>query len=127
MQSGTTGINTVRIYNPVKQGCDQDAHGYFIRKWVPELSEISDKHLHEPWKAENADKVLDKAYPMRIVDHVVATREAREKVWAVRREAGFGAEATAIQAKHGSRKSGIRNRGKRPKTDAAQLRLPLGD
>ena len=37
MQSGTTGINTVRIYNPVKQGYDQDPTGVFTRKWLPEL------------------------------------------------------------------------------------------
>ncbi|MEM6852227.1 MAG: FAD-binding domain-containing protein, partial [Pseudomonadota bacterium] len=40
MQSGTTGINTIRIYNPVKQGKDQDPAGAFTRRWLPELGEV---------------------------------------------------------------------------------------
>ena len=38
MQSGTSGINTVRIYNPIKQGLDHDPEGTFIRQWLPELN-----------------------------------------------------------------------------------------
>lgn len=128
MQSGTTGINTVRIYNPVKQGYDQDPTGAFTRKWVPELALIPDKHLQEPWNADNADDVLGKVYPMRIVDHLAAARDARDRIWAVRKGAEFKAEASAVVAKHASRKSGPSIRGRRGrKTDQAQLTLPLDD
>ena len=37
MQAGTTGINTIRMYNPVKQSKDNDEEGIFIKKWIPEL------------------------------------------------------------------------------------------
>ena len=49
MQSGTTGINTIRIYNPIKQGRDHDPDGLFIRRWVPELRGLSGDAVHEPW------------------------------------------------------------------------------
>ncbi|MCR9270259.1 MAG: DNA photolyase family protein [Hyphomonadaceae bacterium] len=128
MQSGTTGINTIRIYNPVKQGHDQDPDGAFIRRWLPELAGVPEAHIHEPWTWEGAGGVLGKVYPMPIVDHLEAARSARQKVWAVRKGSGFRQTANAIQDKHGSRKSGIPMRGQRRKPQAAesQLSLPLG-
>ncbi len=127
MQSGTTGINTVRIYNPIKQGYDQDPEGHFIRQWIPELTTVPDQFLHEPWTWEGAGAVLGRAYPVAVVNHLQAAKEAREKVWSVRRGSGFRGRADAIQNKHGSRKAGIKNRGQRPsrKSETNQLSLPL--
>ena len=48
MQSGTTGINTIRIYNPVKQGQDQDPETKFVRRWIPELGAVPADFLHQP-------------------------------------------------------------------------------
>ncbi len=127
MQSGTTGINTIRIYNPVKQGLDQDSTGAFTRHWVPELAAIGDRFLQEPWKAPNAGAVLGRAYPHPIVDHLSAARAARTRVWSVRNGPGYRDTASAIQDRHGSRRSGIPNRGQRngrPPADR-QLSLPL--
>jgi deoxyribodipyrimidine photo-lyase len=56
MQSGTTGINTLRIYNPVKQSHDQDPNGHFIRRWVPELATVPDARIHTPWTMSRAEQ-----------------------------------------------------------------------
>jgi deoxyribodipyrimidine photo-lyase len=50
MQSGYTGVNTIRIYNPIKQSQDHDPKGVFIKEWIPELRDIPEEYIHEPWK-----------------------------------------------------------------------------
>ena len=107
MQSGTTGINTVRMYNPVKQGFDQDPTGAFVRRWVPELAELPDHAIHEPWKFAELAGLVSPAYPARIVDHVAAAKEARDRVWGVRSGTAYRAKAKSIVNQHGSRKSGM--------------------
>ena len=104
MQSGTTGMNTVRIYNPIKQGRDQDPFGTFTRTWVPELAAVPDAYLQEPWTWTGADTILGQAYPYPIVDVAEAAREARQKVWAVRKGPEFRQEAARVITKHASRK-----------------------
>ena len=127
MQSGTTGINAIRIYNPIKQGKDHDPTGVFIRKWVPELSVIPDEFLHEPWKAENSAQVLGSAYPYPIVDHLEVAKAARYRMWAVRKSDTFRREAEKIQDRHGSRKSGVKkpSRGRPAKHNKKQLTLRI--
>lgn len=104
MQSGTTGMNTVRIYNPVKQGQDQDPTGVFTRRWVPELADVPDRHLQAPWGWEGAGRLLGRRYPVPVVELSHAARAAREKVWAVRQGPVFRREAAQIVEKHASRK-----------------------
>jgi deoxyribodipyrimidine photo-lyase len=112
MQSGVTGTNTARIYNPVKQSRDQDPDGAFIRRHLPELARLPTAFLHEPWRAPPAllaasGIALGRTYPLPLVDHVVAAAEARERIYGVRGSAAFRAEADAIQARHGSRRAGL--------------------
>jgi deoxyribodipyrimidine photo-lyase len=106
MQSGTTGINTPRIYNPVKQSLDQDPDGSFIRRWVPELAHLPTARIHEPWKALADD--VPQSYPTSLVDHVAAGAFARTEIHRVRGVEGHRALAHVIQEQHGSRKSGIK-------------------
>ncbi|MEO0828944.1 MAG: FAD-binding domain-containing protein, partial [Pseudomonadota bacterium] len=89
MQSGTTGMNTVRIYNPIKQGHDQDPAAVFTRRWVPELADVPDAFVQEPWLWEGASALLGKRYPEPIVDVKSAAREASSRVWGVRKGAAF--------------------------------------
>ena len=142
MQSGTTGINTIRIYNPIKQGQDHDPNGDFLRQWLPELRSVPLVHLHEPWTMalvtqERVGCVLGLHYPHPIVEPAAAAREARQRLWARRQALGFGELADAIQQQHGSRRSGLTAKGggrrRRPGSAAAasndgvtQLGLDLG-
>jgi len=109
MQSGTTGINTLRIYNPTKQALDQDPQGLFIRRWIPELSAVPVPHIHTPWTMpseiqRSADCRLGHDYPLPIVDHAQAVREAKKRLAAVRGNTAARAEARGVAQRHGSRR-----------------------
>ena len=109
MQSGTTAINTIRIYNPIKQGYDHDPQGIFIRTWVKELHGLPIKFIHEPWEIDlfrqnDSSFVLGKNYPLPIVDPIISTKTARAKLKEIRNKPGFFDIANNILEKHGSRK-----------------------
>ncbi|SLN27555.1 Cryptochrome-like protein cry2 [Pseudoruegeria aquimaris] len=125
MQSGVTGMNTVRIYNPVKQGHEQDPDGIFTRRWLPELAEVPDVFLQTPWAWERAGTLLGRRYPHPLVDPAESARAAREAVHAVRKSAGFRQEAVQVVRAHASRKPPRSRRRKPARFDARQLDLGL--
>lgn len=86
MQASTTGINTIRLYNPVKNSYEHDPEGLFIKKWVPELVDIPISHLHEPWNMTAMEQLfygldIGTHYPKPIVDLKQSAKTARTKIW----------------------------------------------
>ena len=102
MQSGVTGINTIRIYCPVKQSRDQDPSGAFIRAWVPALQDaatVPDAFIHEPWRMP----IPPSGYPAPIVELKAATLAAKNLIYPKKAEPGVQAQALQVFDKHGSR------------------------
>jgi deoxyribodipyrimidine photo-lyase len=110
MQSGVTGINTIRIYSPIKQTHDHDADGTFIRRWVPEIASLPNEHLAEPWHTPSLTQhmarcVIGESYPHPIVDHTTAYKEAQRRIFEARDTALAKRTSAAVFQKHGSRKN----------------------
>jgi deoxyribodipyrimidine photo-lyase len=130
MQSGTTGINTIRIYDPVKQAYDHDPLGEFTRKWVPELARIPGKLIHEPWKLSPLEQrecnfTPDTTYPSRIVLHQEAIRSAKEIVSTFRRKTETKKLSREALVKHGSRSTRRRAVWRSESTFVASNQLSL--
>lgn len=110
MQAGTTGINTIRMYNPVKQSIEHDPEGIFIKKWIPELKDIPTEYIHEPWKMTKLEQALFGLkngidYPTPIVNIELESKKAKEKIWGQRKQLLVQQENQRIVKKHTRNKS----------------------
>lgn len=117
MQAGTTGMNIPRMYNPTLQAQKQDPHGVFIRRWVPELTQVSDQWIHQPWLMTplvqaRCGVVIDRDYPAPLVDYTDACRRARQAIKTIR-DGEFFETSQQLVKKHGSRKPSSSQRKKR--------------
>lgn len=105
MQAAETGINTIRIYNPIKNSLEHDEDAEFIKKWVPELKELPKVFIHEPYLMTPLDQqfnnvVLGKDYPNPIVDAKQARKYASDILWKMKNDPEVLNENSRILKKH---------------------------
>ena len=105
MQAGVTGVNTIRIYNPIKNSQEHDTDGIFLKKWLPELKDIPAKLIHEPWKLSSIEQQLYNCkigidYPTPIIDIEQTRKTASDVVWNLRKSNKVKQEGNRIVKKH---------------------------
>jgi deoxyribodipyrimidine photo-lyase len=86
MQAGETGINMLRIYNPLKNSLEHDPEGEFIKKWVPELRDLPIPFVHNPLKMTYLDQKFNNFdlginYPKPIVNIELTRKYASNYLW----------------------------------------------
>lgn len=105
MQAGTTGINTVRLYNPVKNSEEHDPRGLFIKKWIPELENVPETYIHKPWKMSAMEQTfcgvtIGEDYPSPIVDLKASAKIARDKIWGHKKHPAVTTKKNRILVTH---------------------------
>ncbi|WP_342527633.1 FAD-binding domain-containing protein [Chryseomicrobium sp. FSL W7-1435] len=119
MQAGSSGFHTIRIYNPVKMGQEQDPDGKFIRRYVPELRSLSNTFIHEPWLSPHFSQLN---YPEPVVNVHEANRSSRELFYSIKNHPDTKARAEELLALFGSSRS---SRPQTRRSEGEQLTLSL--
>ena len=109
MQSGVTGINSIRIYNPMKQQKDHDPEGLFVKRWIPEFEKIPNEYIFSPHlMSAGFQKIhsfkIGVDYPAPIVDHSLQARKAKKILYKIKASREAKKNAKMVYLKHGSRK-----------------------
>lgn len=105
MQAGETGINDLRVYNPIKNSILHDENAEFIKKWVPELANLPKAFIHEPYLMTALDQQfnnfeLGKDYPKPIVNIKSNRKKALDILWSMKSDTEVVKENERILNKH---------------------------
>ncbi len=92
--SGCDAQPYFRIFNPITQSEKFDADGKFIRRYLPQLSKLSGKHIHAPWRVpamelKMAGVELGSNYPLPLVQHDEARALTLQRYAVVKKVAEF--------------------------------------
>lgn len=74
-QCGSRSPALLRIFNPLRQSERFDPDGEYIRQWVPELKDMDNKEVHEPYERKAGAKAKKAGYPKPLVVH----KDCRER------------------------------------------------
>ncbi len=112
MQAGETGINMLRIYNPVKNSLEHDPEASFIKKWVPELEILDTPFAHQPYLMTEMEQQfynfkLGKDYPKPIINLEITRKKAGDTLWKLRKDKTVLEESKRILRKHTLKKRTI--------------------
>lgn len=118
MQAGVVGLNTIRIYNPQKQLLEQDSECRFVKRWLPELRDLSKEKIQMLGVLPAAAD-----YPRPIIDWAERSRAMREVLYALRKSPEAAAATKEVFQRHGSRLRRSRRSAARARQERKQLTL----
>jgi len=87
--SGCDAQPYFRIFNPITQSEKFDSDGKFIRRYLPQLSNLSNQAIHAPWRAsvqelQTAGITLDVDYPRPLIQHDEARKQTLARYAVIR-------------------------------------------
>ena len=105
MQAGETGINTLRIYNPIKNGLEHDPKGHFVKQWIPELRDLPFPLVHQPWTITPMEESLYNfqpgvQYPNPIISLESSRKKASDILWNLQKNSLVRKESKRILQRH---------------------------
>merc|ERR1711974_508801 len=92
------------VMHPVNAAMTCDPRGDFVRQWVPELSGLSEKFIHQPWKCSTQalkknGVELGVNYPHRCIEDLeVERRRACRRWWRCAGSTGLGSSTKSTDA-----------------------------